>query len=80
LTPLLDPMKINERLDAVEDLMRLKWHTEEFRKRLATCIDLEKILARVFVYSVKNDQKTVKFEFIGFKRLKEFKMLLGNFK
>ena len=80
LTPLLDSTKINERLDAVQDMMQMNWYTDEFRKRLSKCIDLEKQLARVFVYSVTNDKKTVKYEMVGYKRLKEFKDLLNNFK
>lgn len=56
--------------------MQMKWYTDEFRKRISKCIDLEKQLARVFVYSVANEKKTVKYEMVGYKKLKEFKDLL----
>jgi DNA mismatch repair ATPase MutS len=62
LSPLLDPQKINDRLDAVDDLMKIPLQLEAFREKLSKLPDLEKILAKVFVYSVKNSVKAVYFE------------------
>lgn len=52
LSPLLYPEKINDRLDAVEDLMKMPLQLDLFRSQLEKLPDLERILARVFVYSV----------------------------
>lgn len=35
LSPLVDPVKINERLDAVQDLRRIPEHVNTFRDRLS---------------------------------------------
>jgi DNA mismatch repair ATPase MutS len=76
LSPLIDPFKINERLDAVEEIMRFPANLTAFREKLSQLPDLEKILAKVFVYSVKNTFKAVTFENVQFQKLKEFKILL----
>ena len=62
LSPLIDTLKINERLDAVEEIMRFPANRNAFRERLSFVPDLEKILAKVFVYSVKSTFKAVSFE------------------
>jgi DNA mismatch repair ATPase MutS len=35
LSPLVDPVKINERLDAVQDLRRVPEHVNNFRERIS---------------------------------------------
>ena len=61
LSPLVDPIKINERLDAVNDLLKIPVHVQTLRNSLSQLQDLEKILAKVFVYSVRNTYKAVSF-------------------
>ena len=80
LSPLLDPEKINERLDAVEDLMKLNLQVDLFRSKLSKLPDLERTLAKVFIYSVKDTTKAIYFEKVQFQKLKEFKILMQNFK
>lgn len=43
---------------------------------MAKLPDLEKMLAKVFVYSVRNTAKAVHFEQVEFLKLKEFKQLI----
>ena len=47
-----------------------------FKQKLGKLADLEKILAKVFVYSVKSTFKSVKYDNEHYKKLKEFKSLL----
>ena len=80
LSPLLYPEKINDRLDAVEDIMKMPLQLDLFRMQLEKLPDLEKILARVFVYSVQNSIKAVHFENVHHQKLREFKLLLKHFR
>lgn len=80
LSPLICPYKINDRLDAVEDLTKIPVHLNTFRERMSKLMDLEKILAKVFVYSVKSTFRAVTVENVSFAKLKEFKLLLTQFK
>jgi DNA mismatch repair protein MSH6 len=66
LSPLLDPVKIQDRLNAVDDLMNMPIQLDLFRDNMSKLPDLEKILSRVFVYSVKNSIKAVYFEKVQF--------------
>ena len=66
LSPLLNPVEINDRLDAIEDLMRMPLQVENFREQLKKLPDLEKILSKVFVYSVEQPRKAVYFEKVHF--------------
>lgn len=66
LSPLIDTRKIDDRLDAVEDLMKIPVHLNTFRERLGKLVDLERILAKVFVYSVRSTFKAVTFENVHF--------------
>lgn len=76
LTPLLCTFKINDRLDAVDDFMKMPLQLDIFREQLNHLPDLEKILAKVFIYSVQNTVKAVTFENICYQKLREFKILL----
>jgi len=55
-------------------------HVQTFRERLSKVVDLEKILAKVFLYSVKQTYKAITFENIHIQKLKEFKTLLKTFR
>ena len=69
LSPLICPYKINDRLDAVEDLTKIPVHLNTFRERMSKLMDLEKILAKVFVYSVKSTFRAVTVENVSFAKL-----------
>ena len=76
--PLLNVEKINSRLDAIEDLQKNSHLRENFRKGLKELPDLERLCAKVYQYSIKQNSKVVYFEDVSTIRLREFKSLLNN--
>ena len=54
--------KINDRLDAVEDLMNHQYEIDIFRTRIGKLPDIEKLLAKLYTYSVKHKVKAIYFE------------------
>ena len=61
MAPLRDVNRINMRLDAVDDLIKHQSATDILRARLGKLPDLEKLLAKVFTYSVKHKVNAVYF-------------------
>ena len=53
MAPLLNIHRINDRLDAIEDLMSYQYEMEQVRLRFAKLPDVEKLLAKIFTYSIK---------------------------
>ena len=53
LAPLIDIEKINDRLDAIEDLNAHTDQLESFRANIAKMPDLERYLAQLYKYSVR---------------------------
>ncbi|TNV85716.1 hypothetical protein FGO68_gene17605 [Halteria grandinella] len=80
LAPLVDIDQINERLDAIEDMKSEPDLLECFRTNIAKMPDIERMMNKLFTYSVRQNVKAIYFENISFQKLKEFKMLLKNFK
>lgn len=80
LAPLYNQVKINERLDAVEDLMRYQDETCKFRAKLSKLPDLEKLLAKIFTYSIKHSVEAIYFEDVSLNKMREFKSLIDCFK
>ena len=76
LAPLQDASRINLRLDAVEDLMLHQSTTDKFRMRLSKMPDLEKLLAKVFTYSIQNTVNAVFFEDVSLIKMRDFRNLL----
>ena len=74
--PLTDIESINERLDAVEDLMTHAHAAERFHLKVAKLPDLEKQLSRIYTYSVQQCVKAIYFENVSLNKLKEFHQLL----
>ena len=77
MAPLMNPKQINERLDSVTDLMCHQYHVEQVRANLCKLPDLEKLIAKVFTYSIKHRCKAVYFEDVSLIKLKELKQLLS---
>ena len=50
------------------------------RAKFGRITDLEKLLAKIFTYSVKHKTKAIYFEDVSLQKLKEFKTLLMAFK
>lgn len=72
--------KINQRLDSIDDLIKFQYECDLFRSRIAKLPDLEKLLARIFSYSIKHKVRAIYFEDVSLIKLKEFKTLLKTFK
>jgi len=80
MAPLLTVDKIESRLDAVEDLIQNQSATDILRASLARLPDLEKLLAKIFTYSIKHSVKAIYFEDVSLIKMKEFRTLLLVFK
>ncbi len=73
-------IKINDRLDAVEDLIKHQYETDVFRSKIGKLPDLERLLAKLYTYSVKHKVKAIYFENVSLNKLKEFRMVLRHFR
>lgn len=66
LSPLMDIDSLNERYDSVEDLISHKHELDHLRKRLEKLPDMERMMSKVFTYSVRTSVKAVYFENVSF--------------
>jgi len=80
MSPLLNPDQINGRLDSVTDMINYQFETDKVRDEMKKLPDLEKLLARVFTYSIKHRCKAIYFEDVSLIKLKEFRTLLETLK
>lgn len=80
MAPLLSVDKIHLRLDAVEDMIRHQSATDVLRASLARLPDVEKLLAKIFTYSIKHSVKAIYFEDVSLIKMREFRTLLTVFK
>ena len=76
--PFLDLNTINDRLDAIEDLNRNPVFIREFQKFLQKAGDLERVLARLFKFSVRQKSRVVMFEDVSAIRLRELKTVFDT--
>jgi DNA mismatch repair ATPase MutS len=72
-------VKINERLDAVEDLITHQNATDTMRARFGKLPDLEKLLAKIFTYSIKHSVKAIYFEDVNLQKMRDFRQILCAF-
>jgi DNA mismatch repair ATPase MutS len=72
--------KINARLDAVEDLIDHQYETDVFRSKISKLPDLEKLLAKLYTYSIKHKVKAIYFENVSLNKLKEFRQVTKTLK
>ena len=80
MAPLMSVEKIEARLDAITDLICYQSDTDMLRARLSKLPDLEKLLAKIFTYSIKHSVKAIYFEDISLQKMREFRTLLNCFK
>lgn len=79
MQPLLDPLKINQRLDAVEDLEAISIDRNRVAEVFSKLPDLDKIVNRLYHYSVKAiAERAVYFEDVSGARLREFRELIEH--
>jgi DNA mismatch repair ATPase MutS len=75
----MDIEKIQERQIAVQDLMDLSYENDVIRAKMGKLPDLEKMIARLYTYSIKSKIKAVYFENVSLNKLKEFRTLIRTF-
>ena len=80
MAPLMNVEKIDARLDAIEDLICFQSETDILRSKLSKLPDLEKLLAKIFTYSIKHSVKAIYFEDVSLQKMREFRTLLVCFK
>ena len=80
MAPLMNVEKIEARLDAIEDLICFQSETDILRSKLSKLPDLEKLLAKIFTYSIKHSVKAIYFEDVSLQKMREFRTLLVCFK
>ena len=79
MSPLLDIEQINDRLDSVQDLINYKHEADLVRQQLQKVPDIEKLLAKIFTYSIQHKIKAVYFEDVNMIKLREFKLIITAF-
>ena len=79
MAPLMSIERIEARLDAITDLICFQSETDQLRARMAKLPDLEKLLAKIFTYSIKHSVKAIYFEDVSLQKMKEFRTLLNCF-
>ena len=72
--------KINDRYDAIEDLTKFMHEADSVRAKLSKLPDIEKLLSKIFTYSIKHKKKAIYFEDVSLIKLQEFKKLLDVIK
>ena len=65
---------------AVEDLIQYQYETDSIRAKMSRLPDIEKLLAKIFTYSIKHRVKAVYFEDVSLIKMKEFRTLLKTFR
>ena len=76
MAPLQNVDKIQRRLDAVEDMIEHQHETDVLRARLRKLPDLERLMAKIFTYSLKHKIKAIYFEDVSLQKMREFRKLL----
>lgn len=76
--PLKDSKKINTRLDAVEDFKNNVDVRYELTKALSKFPDLERMISRIYTYSVRSSVKAIYIDMAALARLNEFYELLST--
>ena len=71
-----DTKQISQRQDAVNDLVQNKALYTEITEKLTTLPDIERILSKIFTYSIKGKIKAFYVDAQALKRLDEFYKLL----
>ena len=57
--PLKDPKKVNDRLDAVTDLVNHEMVRDKLQAKLKKLPDLERMLSRIYTYSQRSSVKAI---------------------
>jgi len=79
VSPLTSADQIRERQEAVQDLVKYEKLRSKISDKLKVLPDLERLMARIFTYSVKSKVKAFYVDMQAVNRLDEFKQLLECF-
>jgi DNA mismatch repair ATPase MutS len=74
---LKDPKKINDRLDAVTDLVNNDMLRDKLHAKLKKLPDLERMLSKIYTYSQRSSVKAIYIDISVITRLDEFYTLLS---
>ena len=77
VSPLKDPKKINDRLDAVTDLVNNDMLRDKLHAKLKKLPDLERMLSKIYTYSQRSSVKAIYIDISVITRLDEFYTLLS---
>ena len=80
MAPLMNISQITQRQLAVDDLIQFQYDTDSIRAKLGKLPDVEKLLVKIFSYSIKHRVKAIYFEDVSLIKMKEFRSLLKTFK
>lgn len=80
VSPLQNKEKIEQRLDAVQDLVRNPQLLDKLQLKLANIPDLERMLSKIYTYSIKAKVKAIYIDIAIVNRLDEFYKLIGLLK
>lgn len=78
LAPLLNVDRINDRLDAIQDLQNYEYERELFRNKLMKVGDLEKKCSQIYSINIKIKKQAIYFQDMNSKRLKLFLETIDN--
>lgn len=76
VSPLKEAAKINQRLDAVTDLVRETMLRDKLQAKLKKIPDIERLLSKIYTYSTKATVKAIYIDIAVLTRLDEFYNLL----
>jgi len=71
---------IETRLDSVEDLCKNTLYMTRMRDWLSKMQDLERLLSRLYKYSINQNQNAIYFEDVSLSKLKDFSKTLKDLK
>lgn len=57
----------------------MQYETDVLRSKLNKLPDLEKLMAKIFTYSIKHKVKAIYFENVSLTKMREFRTLLNSF-
>ena len=78
LNPLMDIYKINERLNTIEIISNYDSLFKKIENKLRELPDLERLVSKVYQFSIKTSSKAVYFDNVSQKKLKDFVSLLNH--
>ena len=80
VNPLASPDHINMRLDAIQNLVEDESLLPKIVSRLKKLPDLEVLLSRIYMYSIKTSERTLTIDLAVVNKLEEFAKMIDSLK